>query len=167
MIGQEATGGSLSPQSSDNGETVMAPRKVAVITAGGSGMGADAARRLATDGYDVAILSSSGKGEALARELGGVGVTGSNREVTDLELQKLVDAGSWKRYGPHRRASSIQRRARPQRAGCSRSAMKTGICRHGGLFFKRGAASAGMVTPLHGGRAGRRGYREHIDVRNL
>ena len=43
--------------------------KVAVVTAGGSGMGAAAARRLAQDGHKVAILSSSGKGEALAREL--------------------------------------------------------------------------------------------------
>ncbi len=60
-------------------------RKVALITAGGSGMGAAIARRLAARDYDVAILSSSGKGEALARELGGVGVTGSNREVADLE----------------------------------------------------------------------------------
>ena len=40
--------------------------KVAIITAGGSGMGAAAARRLSDDGYRVAILSSSGKGEALA-----------------------------------------------------------------------------------------------------
>ncbi len=63
--------------------------KVAIITAGGSGMGADAARRLAKDGYKVAILSSSGKGEQLAKELGGVGVTGSNKSVADL--QKLVD----------------------------------------------------------------------------
>ena len=31
-----------------------------------------AARRLAQDGYRVEILSSSGKGEALAKELGGV-----------------------------------------------------------------------------------------------
>ncbi len=64
--------------------------KVAMITAGGSGMGADSARALAADGYKVAILSSSGKGEALAKELGGVGVTGSNQSNEDL--QKLVDA---------------------------------------------------------------------------
>ena len=42
-------------------------------------MGAAAARKLAADGFRVAILSSSGKGEALAGELGGLGVTGSNR----------------------------------------------------------------------------------------
>jgi NAD(P)-dependent dehydrogenase (short-subunit alcohol dehydrogenase family) len=67
----------------------MSSEKVAVITAGGSGMGADAARRLAADGYKVAILSSSGKGEALAKQLGGVGVTGSNRSNGDLK--RLVD----------------------------------------------------------------------------
>ncbi|OWQ34181.1 3-oxoacyl-ACP reductase [Pseudomonas sp. DrBHI1] len=52
-------------------------------------MGAEAARRLAADGFRVAILSSSGKGEALAAELGGIGVTGSNQSVEDL--QRLVD----------------------------------------------------------------------------
>ncbi|MGN8258446.1 SDR family oxidoreductase [Pseudomonas sp. SMSB3] len=68
----------------------MAMQKVAIITAGGSGMGAAAARRLAADGFKVAILSSSGKGEALAAELGGIGVTGSNQSTADL--QRLVDA---------------------------------------------------------------------------
>lgn len=63
--------------------------KVALVTAGGSGMGADAARHLADLGYGVGILSSSGRGEALASELGGVGVTGSNRSGADL--QKLID----------------------------------------------------------------------------
>jgi NAD(P)-dependent dehydrogenase (short-subunit alcohol dehydrogenase family) len=62
---------------------------VALITAGGSGMGAAAARRLASDGFDVAILSSSGKGEALAGELGGLGVTGSNQSNDDLK--RLID----------------------------------------------------------------------------
>ena len=67
----------------------MADEKVAVLTAAGSGMGAAAARKLAELGYRIAILSSSGKGEALAEELGGVGVTGSNRSNDDL--QALVD----------------------------------------------------------------------------
>jgi NAD(P)-dependent dehydrogenase (short-subunit alcohol dehydrogenase family) len=63
--------------------------KVALVTAGGSGMGAAAARRLASDGFDVGILSSSGKGEALAAELGGLGVTGSNQSNDDLK--RLID----------------------------------------------------------------------------
>ena len=71
-------------------------RKVAIVTAGGSGMGAAAARRLAADGLQVAILSSSGKGEALAKELGGFGVTGSNQSVDDLT--RLVD-GTMERWG--------------------------------------------------------------------
>jgi len=50
----------------------MSVEKVALITAGGSGMGAGAAKKLAADGFKVAILSSSGKGEALAKELGGL-----------------------------------------------------------------------------------------------
>ncbi len=64
--------------------------RVAVITAGGSGMGAGVARRLAADGLRVAIFSSSGKAETLAKELGGIGVTGSNRSPEDLK--RLVDA---------------------------------------------------------------------------
>lgn len=67
----------------------MAQQKVALVSAGGSGMGAAAARKLAADGFAVGILSSSGKGEALARELGGIGVTGSNQSVADL--QRLVE----------------------------------------------------------------------------
>lgn len=71
--------------------------KVALITAGGSGMGADAARRLKQDGFEIAILSSSGKGESLAKELGGVGVTGSN--LVEADLKALVDKamGKWGR----------------------------------------------------------------------
>ena len=67
----------------------MTVEKVALITAGGTGLGAAAARRLAADGYRIGILSSSGKGEALAHALGGVGVTGSNQ--SDQDLQRLVD----------------------------------------------------------------------------
>jgi NAD(P)-dependent dehydrogenase (short-subunit alcohol dehydrogenase family) len=63
--------------------------KVAIVTAGGSGMGAATARKLAEQGFHIAILSSSGKGEALARELAGVGITGSNRSNDDL--RRLVD----------------------------------------------------------------------------
>ena len=70
--------------------------KIALITAGGSGMGAACARRLATDGYSVGILSSSGKGEALGVELGGFGVTGSNQDADAIKA--LVD-GAMARWG--------------------------------------------------------------------
>lgn len=75
----------------------MANEKVAVVTAGGSGMGAGAARRLAADGHRVAILSSSGKGEALAQELGGIGVTGSNQSNEDLERLVRAVIDQWGR----------------------------------------------------------------------
>jgi NAD(P)-dependent dehydrogenase (short-subunit alcohol dehydrogenase family) len=63
--------------------------KTAMLIAAGSGLGADAARRLREDGFEVAILSSSGKSEALAAELGGLGVTGSNLDPS--ALKELVD----------------------------------------------------------------------------
>jgi NAD(P)-dependent dehydrogenase (short-subunit alcohol dehydrogenase family) len=71
--------------------------KVAIVTAGGSGMGAATARRLAQDGHKIAVLSSSGRGKALAEELDGIGVTGSNQSNDDLK--KLVDEvmGAWGR----------------------------------------------------------------------
>lgn len=63
--------------------------RVAVVVGGGSGMGAAAARRLAADGYQVAVMSSSGQGERLGQELGGIGLTGSNQSADDLA--RLVD----------------------------------------------------------------------------
>lgn len=63
----------------------MSDKKVAVIVAGGSGIGADAARTLSDNGFEVAVMSSSGKGEALGKSLGGLGFTGSNLEPDDLE----------------------------------------------------------------------------------
>ena len=68
----------------------MTETRVALIIGGGSGMGADAARKLKDDGFEIAIMSSSGKGEALANELGGLGMTGSNRSNEDLS--GMVDA---------------------------------------------------------------------------
>lgn len=45
----------------------MITQKVAILTAAGSGMGAAAAEQLSADDFKVAILSHSGKGEALAK----------------------------------------------------------------------------------------------------
>ena len=56
----------------------MTDQKVALITAGGSGIGAAAARHLNSDGFRVGILSSSERAKILADELGGIGHTGSN-----------------------------------------------------------------------------------------
>ncbi|MBX9454340.1 MAG: SDR family oxidoreductase [Mesorhizobium sp.] len=71
--------------------------KVAMVIGGGSGMGAASARKLAESGYEVAVLSSSGKGEALAKELGGLGFTGSNQSSEDLERFVTAAMDRWGR----------------------------------------------------------------------
>jgi len=71
--------------------------KVAMVVGGGSGMGAAAARKLAESGYGIAVLSSSGKGEALAKELGGLGFTGSNQSTDDLERFVAAAMDRWGR----------------------------------------------------------------------
>ncbi len=60
-------------------------KKIAVFIAAGSGMGADGAKTLAKNGYKVAIMSSSGKGEKLAKKLGGIGYTGSNLDPKTIK----------------------------------------------------------------------------------
>ena len=67
-----------------------------MIVGGGSGIGADSARKMSEMGYDVAVFSSSGKGEALGKELGGLGFTGSNLMVADLEA---FVAATMERFG--------------------------------------------------------------------
>ena len=71
--------------------------KVAILTGAGKGMGAACARELAARGWKVALLSPSGGAETLAKELGGIGITGSVTEEADLA--RLVDAAmnSWGR----------------------------------------------------------------------
>ena len=67
----------------------MADKKIAIVTAAGKGMGAAIARELAANNYGVSLMSNSGGAETVARELDGVGLTGS---VTDPgDLGKLVD----------------------------------------------------------------------------
>lgn len=66
----------------------MDQNKVAIITAAGQGMGAAIARQLAESGYQLALFSNGGGAAALAEELGGIGLTGSVTETSDLE--KLV-----------------------------------------------------------------------------
>jgi NAD(P)-dependent dehydrogenase (short-subunit alcohol dehydrogenase family) len=68
----------------------MTDSQVALVVGGGSGLGAAAARKLAKDGFRVAILSSSGKGMAIAEEIGGIAAAGSNQSNADLA--RFVDA---------------------------------------------------------------------------
>lgn len=70
----------------DHGDTMS--EKVAIITAAGKGIGAAVANELATVGYHVSLLSNSGGALKLAEELGGIGMTGSVTDPSDLA--KLV-----------------------------------------------------------------------------
>ena len=68
----------------------MTDAKVAIVTGGGRGMGAACARALAARGHALALMSPGGSAEALAEELGAIGVRGSVTEADDLAA--LVDA---------------------------------------------------------------------------
>jgi NAD(P)-dependent dehydrogenase (short-subunit alcohol dehydrogenase family) len=69
----------------------MKNNKVAIVTAAGKGMGAAIARRLKSDGFQLALMSNSGGADALAGEIGAIAYTGSVTEVEDLnQLVKLA-----------------------------------------------------------------------------
>jgi NAD(P)-dependent dehydrogenase (short-subunit alcohol dehydrogenase family) len=58
--------------------------EVAIITAAGKGVGAAIAQELAASGYRVSLFSNSGGALRLAQQLGGIGMTGSVNEPSDL-----------------------------------------------------------------------------------
>ncbi|MEM8590446.1 MAG: SDR family NAD(P)-dependent oxidoreductase [Pseudomonadota bacterium] len=74
----------------------MAWKSVAMVSAGDSGSGAEAAWHLSAAGHEVAILSSSKAGAALAHDLGGLGVAECRRSAA--AVQRLVD-GAMDRWG--------------------------------------------------------------------
>ena len=76
--------------SDQNQSTAKTHAPVAVITAGGRGMGAAIARELHARGYRLALMSPSGNAESLAAELGGIGVRGSTEDAGDLK--RLIDS---------------------------------------------------------------------------
>lgn len=75
----------------------MTDIKTAIVTAGGSGLGAGAARALAKDGYKVAVLSPSENCEHVAREIGGIAVRGSNHSTEDLQAIGDAVMAKWGR----------------------------------------------------------------------
>ncbi|WP_312828856.1 SDR family oxidoreductase [Pantoea anthophila] len=119
-----------------------------MITAGGSGMGAAAARRLADEGYRVAILSSSGKGEALARQLGGIGVTGSNQSQADV--QQLVEQ-VMQRWGRiHGLVNSAGHGPRADIPDLTDDAWQTGM----EVYFLSAVRMARLVAPIMAAQGG-------------
>ena len=72
-------------------------KKIAVLIAAGTGMGADAAKSLAKEGFKIGIMSSSGKGEKLAKKLGGIGFTGSNLDPNNIKIFIDIVIKKWGR----------------------------------------------------------------------
>ena len=72
-------------------------RPVALITAGGRGIGAGCARALADAGYAVALLSPSEHAELLAGELEGIGMRGDVTVPRDLEAFVRLAMHRWGR----------------------------------------------------------------------
>lgn len=72
-------------------------KKVAVLVAAGTGMGADSAKILAKNNFKIAIMSSSGRGEKLAKKLGGIGYTGSNLNPQDIKHFIKIVIKKWGR----------------------------------------------------------------------
>jgi NAD(P)-dependent dehydrogenase (short-subunit alcohol dehydrogenase family) len=68
--------------------------QVALITAGGRGMGAAVARELHAKGYRIAVMSPSDSAQILAAELGGLAINGSTANEADLGrlVQTTMDA---------------------------------------------------------------------------
>ena len=71
----------------------MSDKKIAIVTAAGSGMGADVARTLAEHGYTVAVSSSSDKSVKLGTELGGFGMIADSGDPTQIKafVQAVID----------------------------------------------------------------------------
>ncbi len=111
-------------------------------------MGAAAARRLADEGYRVAILSSSGKGEALARQLGGIGVTGSNQSQADV--QQLVEQ-VMQRWGRiHGLVNSAGHGPRADIPDLTDDAWQTGM----EVYFLSAVRMARLVAPIMAAQGG-------------
>ncbi len=62
----------------------MSDTKVALMTGTGQGIGRGCAIEMAKAGYKVSLMSPSNRSIDLAKELGGIGRSGSVLEVDDL-----------------------------------------------------------------------------------
>ena len=67
----------------------MSRQRTAIVTAASGGMGAAIARKLASGGYRVSLMSRTARIHDLAGELEGIAMQGSITEPDDL--RRLVD----------------------------------------------------------------------------
>jgi len=78
-------------------ENLMAAEKVAIVTAGAAEWVPQPRSAWLRHGFKVRHSLVSGKGEALAKELGGIGVTGSNQSNGDVKKLVDQDVSAWGR----------------------------------------------------------------------
>ena len=71
--------------------------KVALVTAGSQGIGAACARRLAKDGFKVAVLSRSEEAKKIAAEIEGIAWQGSVTSPSDLKDFAEAAIRTWNR----------------------------------------------------------------------
>lgn len=71
----------------------MSEREVAIVTGAGSGIGAECARTLSNEGYELVLMSKSDSATEVADELDATGVMGSVTEPEDIEelVETAVD----------------------------------------------------------------------------
>lgn len=71
----------------------MTEREVAIVTGAGSGIGAECARTLSDDGYELVLMSKSNAATEVADELDATGVVGSVTDPDDIEelVETTVD----------------------------------------------------------------------------
>ncbi|WP_339105868.1 SDR family oxidoreductase [Haloterrigena salinisoli] len=71
----------------------MSEPDVAIVTGAGSGMGAECARKLSTDGYELVLMSRSDNVNEVADEIDATGITGSVTDPDDIEelVETTVD----------------------------------------------------------------------------
>lgn len=103
----------------------MAEAKVALITAGDSAMGADSANALAAEGFEVGIRFSSGKGEALAKALGGLGSPAPinpKRIFRNAAMLQCRNGGAWMAalHGPSKGRETNHSNQKPTNKGDDR-----------------------------------------------
>lgn len=99
----------------------MGERKVAVVTAAGSGIGEACARKLSEEGYTPVLLSRSGSAVEVAEDLGRDGFEGSVTNPDDLAA--LVET-THERYG--RIDAVVNNTGPPRLVTSSRSLTKSG-----------------------------------------
>ena len=63
----------------------MTTSPVAIVTAASKGIGAACARRLAADGFRIAVMSRSDAVQAVADEVGGIAIQGDVTKADDME----------------------------------------------------------------------------------